>query len=386
MEKNNKENFEQNIEEKINPNSQKTKNKKSGQILLILLIISVLMCGGIFWANSTKNNQNQIANNNIDNIEENRNNEFSKNQLLLDFQNEKITADEYVKFNLYAKYDKSLLDNVYPELPDMNIIHTDELVKTYYNELSQDTLNYYWDKINLADVTFELDKENTDSGVNETIISDLLNNKVYAKGEKVTNLNNAILSSKGNFVVWYTTSGDSATDYNAAKKIAEGMEALIEKYDNIFGSKYKYESEILSKGQKYKKQKETLENLKIDSKYLESAMQIYLVEYDSTAIASYIAGYGALREVLNQIGGGDVHGSIAFPYILIKPSAYSDVERLEQIYSHEMFHHYQYNILSNQEIGKDQYILDATANLASALVVNKTNEKGFLNEWAGTFK
>lgn len=363
------------MERKINSkNRKKTMLKLTVLVLVILLVICILGLGKLKYNNTEEGGK-----------EEPVTNKLLQNQLLIDFQNGEITTDEYVKYNIYAKYDKSMLDQKYSKIPDMGNIET--LIKKYHNELSDETLQYYVEKVNLNNVTFELGKENTSSESEEKIgLSDFFVSKVYAKSNKVTNLNKAVLSKNGKFVVWYTTTGDSASDYNTAKKVADGLEVTVTQYDELFESKYSYSLNFLHKGKTYENQLKVLESSGIDKSYLEGAMQVYLIEHDSSALATYYGGNGILIDLFNKFVGGDKNGSIALPYIIIKPSSFSDFERLEQLYNHEMFHHYQYYVLAeklNKEFGEDEYIFDATANWASALITNKTTTKGYLNEWAG---
>lgn len=363
------------MERKVNSkNRKKTMIKLTVLILLILLVIGILGLGKLKYNNTEEGSK-----------EETVTNKLLQNQLLIDFQNGEITTDEYVKYNIYAKYDKSMLDQKYSKIPEVCNIET--LIKKYYNELSDETLKYYVEKVNLNDVTFELNKENTSSeDKNKIGLSDFFVSKVYAKSNKVTNLNKAVLSKNGKFVIWYTTTGDSASDYNTAKKVADGLEVTVTQYDELFESKYSYSLNFLHKGKTYENQLKVLESLGIDKSYLEGAMQVYLIEHDSSALATYYGGNGILIDIFNKFVGGDKNGSIALPYIIIKPSSFSDFERLEQLYNHEMFHHYQYYVLAeklNKEFGEDEYICDATANWASALISNKTTTKGYLNEWAG---
>ena len=131
---------------------------------------------------------------------------------------------------------------------------------------------------------------------------------------------------------------------------------------------------------KYKNQVSILENAGIDSGYLESAMQVYLVNYTDSSLALYVGRSGLLRKLINSLKGGDEYDAIVSPYILIKPSSFDDNERLEQLYNHELFHHYQYEILcghSECEPGEDPYIIEATANWASSLVTKKTDNNGY---------
>lgn len=353
--------------------------KISNKIIIGIVIFALIIIISIIGFKIYKHNHKE-QNNNGD--------VFITQQLWNDYQDGKITTDEYVRYNLYAEYDNSLLDKKYSSLQRNQVaFDTDELIDKYYNELSDDTLRYYVSKTNLDNITFELDKENENSKNDKLSMSNLFVDTVYAQNIKVTNLNKVFLSQNGNFMIWYTTTGDSATDYNTVKKLANGLEKTISEYDKIFDSKYDFNSGILSKGKTYQNQIEILKNENIDEKYLESAMQVYLVNYSDDSLAKYVRGSQNMIKFWYKIKDGDKYGSIILPYILIKPSTFENFENIEQLYNHELFHHYQHNVLcgtSNCVMGNDPYIIEATANWASALVTHKTNDKGYLNEWAGT--
>ncbi len=353
----------------------KNKRKELLENLIILLVVAVfvLVIVGFYLI---KNKNNKVNSNNVPSITE---------QLYIDYNQGIISTDEYVRYMLYSEYDMNLLNDKYKFFRSNSLIHTDELINEYYDELSDETLKYYLGKINLDDVTFELNNENIEN--NKFSFSDLIVDKVYAKAQNVTNLNKVVLSKNGNFIVWYTTTGDSATDYESAKKVADGLEYTVEQYERLFGYKYKYSANIVSKGNTYNNQKKILENNGINSTYLESAMQVYLINYSDSSLAKYVGKTAKLGELFNKFKGGDSNGAIIDPYILIKPSSFDDFERLEQLYNHELFHHYQHSILCGSDIcemGSDPYIGEATANWASSLTTKKTNDYGFLNEWAGT--
>ncbi len=387
----NEDNFNEN--NSCGTNSRKSKSKIT-KIIMITISIMMLCVVGVKVIPEVLKEEGIIDNTNVNDNnsgEENKtdikivcSDELLKNA----FQNGELTTDEYVQNMLYLEYDENLLDPKYKmnEIGYMSDI--DKLVDEYYDELSYETLRYYAKKINLDGITFELDVENEDEeDDNKFSFSTLLTNKVYAKKEKVTNLNQVVLSKNGNFVVWYTTTGKSKTDYNTAKKVADGLERTIEIYKNQFGCDYKFKSYVESKGSTYKKQAQILKKASIDESYLENAMQIYLVEYTHSSAGKYLGRTGALIKVFNAVCKGDENGAIIKPYILIKPSAFSDFERLEQLYNHELFHHYQYEVLRGESyMGSDPYIGEASANWASALATEKTTNYGYLNEWAGTYK
>jgi len=354
------------------------KNKKVITLLIIIVLLIGLIVTGVISYSSFIKNKEEIDSNNSD-IE-------ISTQLLNDFKEGKLTTDEYVRYNLYAEYDSSLLSKKYSNSTGSQVaVHVEELIDEYYDELSEETKKYFVEKVNLDNVTFELDKENQ-SNDNKVAIADLIIDQVYAKEEKITNLNKAVLSKNKNFVVWYTTSGDSATNYDTAKKVADGLEDTIKVYNGLSNYKYKFKSNYLTKGKTYENQLAILKSENINTKYLDESMQVYLINYNHDSLAQYISGYGKGREIIDSIKGGDKYGTIVYPYIIVKPSAVNDYERLNQIYNHELFHHYQYNVLCGKEqcSMKDNYIGEATANWASSLATKKTTSYGFLNEWAGT--
>ena len=351
--------------------------KRMKTIIIITVIVIALIASGILLVFNKKNNT-QIQLNEMSIVD----------SLWKDYNSGNITIDEYVKYMLYADYDSDLLSNKYKSLKNVDLIEIDDFIAEHYSELSNDTLRYYAEKINLKGITFELDKEN-ETANNKVALSNLLFEEVHAATQKTTNLNKALLSKNGNFVVWYTTTGDSAIDYNTAKKVADGLESSVQQYTKLFGYNYSFNSNVISKGKTYNNQLKVLQSSNIDTEYLESAMQVYIVNYNHNSKAKYYYGTGKGREIINSILGGDEFGSIIYPYILIKPSAFDDYERLEQIYNHELFHHYQHEILCGQNncsMSSDPYYADSTANWASSLITNKTTLKGFLNEWADVYR
>ena len=305
-----------------------------------------------------------------------------------DYSKKKLTTDEYVKNLLFDKYNEDLLEDKYKSLKKSDLSDIDRFIKSHENELSESTLKYYAEKLALKGVTFELNKDNNEKGEDKLALSDLFIKEINASEESVTNLEHALLSKNKNFIVWYTNSGESAVDYNTAKTVADGLENTVEDYKKIFNSDFILKIDIFSKGDIYNKQKNILKKENISEEYLEKALPVYLVNYTDNVIATYIGGSGFIRKLWDKISGGDKYGAISMPYIIIKPSELKkDSERTMQIYNHELFHHYQYTSLCGDtecEPGNDPYILDATANLASALVTKKTTTYGFLNEWAGT--
>lgn len=355
---------------------QKLKNYKIKKFLILVLLF-LLICVVIFLILiKTKIFRKE-------NIEINNDVTISQ-KLLNDYENNLLSTEEYVKNILYAEYDMALLNDKYKNYKQDCLINVEKIVDENIDEISDSTLLYYLNKINLSDITFEIDNNNE-----KMKVSDLFVKKVSAKSKnkKVTNLNKVKLSENGNFIIWYTNEGKNAVNEKYVEDMAIRLENTVDEYKKLFGYNFSINSKIFSKGDTYKNQKKILKEYGIDSKYLTSAMQVYLVNYSNSTLARYIGRSGKVIKYFDKLKGGDENGSIEFPYIIIKPSSFSDYERLEQLYNHELFHHYQHEILCgkfNCSVSTNPYILEATANWASALVSKKTNNLGFLNEWAGT--
>lgn len=367
---------------------QQTKKKSKAPIVIlctILIVISLL--GALFFIN-TKDKNEKVQDDDNPKNEELEENIPTSEQIRKDFESGKLTTDEYVQQILYLEYEHELLNDKYQPNNKNVLIHVEDIINQYHDELSYETLSYYFSKVNLENVTFELDIENEPNS--NISLSSLFVEDVYAKSETTTNLNKAILSSNGNFVVWYTTTGESAVDYNTAKKVADGLEKTVSIYKDKFGYDFYYKSNIFSKGSRYKNQLKILENSNIDTKYLETAMQVYLLKYDNEdSKGKYLGRTGILVKTFNSVRGGDNFGVVANPYIVLNVAAFNDYETLAQLYNHELFHHYQYEILCGTNecfVRNDSYIKEATANWASALSTNKTTNNGYLNEWAASYR
>ena len=257
----------------------KQKNKKVIIIvsisILIIIILAIILT--IFFL--TKDNNNDIDNEVSDNQNEldtpitNTNTNFElTNKIYEDYRDGNISTDEYVRYLLYAEFDRSLLDEKYLNLPFDLSVHSEDLIDKYYNELST---------------------ENT-----------------------MINLNQVLLSKNGNFIIWYTTTGDSKTTKENAKKIGDSLEKAVEQCKNLFNLDFKYSPNIFSKGKNYTNQLNILKANDINENYINSAMPIYLVNYgENSSITQYRGKSKFLTDLYNKFLENDVNGSIMYPYL-----------------------------------------------------------------------
>ena len=340
--------------------------------LIVVVIAAVLIClPGLFLKSKSSKKETLEPE------------EVSPEVIWEDYNAGKISIDDFVK--------KSI-DN------PSDYVCIDLFICNNIDQLSESTLTYYLDKIQLKNVSFGLDKENDEKKSSK---NGLFAKPVYAAEEDTLyDLNQVVQSPQGNFVVWYTTTGESAITKEDAERIANELEDSIKSYKLHFGRDYTFESDTLSRFLRYKDQQRVLAENGIDTACLENTMQVYVLDYDNNEnnLAKYVSRRvdKKIKEYALDTWGKDKlsfnDGSIILPYILVKPSSLSDIERSKQVINHEMFHHYQYEILDGALPYKDErvfqitdeLIYDATANWASALITPHDTIEGFLNEHAHT--
>ena len=269
------------------------------------------------------------------NVSKNVDTEIAKmeNQLWNDFNNGLITTDEYIRYNLYNIYDKSLLNERYEDVPEIRI---DDLISKYYDELSKDTINLYIDYYSLSNISFNL---NNDTPSIKPLANTISN-------ETTVNLNKAYLSSNGNFLIWYTNEGKSAIQYSDVEKYAELLENIISQYDNMFDVKYYFKSKAISSGKRYHDQLKVLNNNGIDEKYMTEAMHIYIYDLNSETNAglyhSLDESNNGLTDFINKYLYSSEDDTIITPYISLNSSFINNnSSNFEDTIAHEMFHHYQ---------------------------------------------
>lgn len=360
------------------PNGSKKNNKLIlASIIVILLIVSGALLVNSFFE-SDKESETEIETE----YQENESNEevsfedtsSSYEKLSNAYKNSELTADEYIMQLAYLQYDKSLLSEEYQS--DIVDYYNGVLEDAYElkDELLIDTVQYLYDNISLNNVEF----------VTTSTLVPVSN----TDESNINSLDQVILSDEGNFIVWYSETGLNATTKEIAQNLANGLEESVSEYENLFNVTYEYEINIIFENSKYDAQIEILNNNNISEETFENSMSVYLLEADSDSLATYYSGYWWLVNLLFSLSGEDVNGGVAEPYIVIKPSSFEgDEESLEQLYNHELFHHFQYQVFCGTTDCDDNadYMVEATANWASSLITYKTNTDGFLNRWSNSF-
>lgn len=381
------------------------KKKKKNGIVVILIIILILIGLFIFW----KEKINKFADpfNDFDiklpaNIVSNRvyeEKETINGILEEEYKNEKISADKYIKELAYSLYDYGKLDykykNVGSGLIDPNILL--EKAASLADSLSPETAKYVIRKITLADVKWDV-KSGT-SGIynfDQSIVP------LISEQNDLSKLSKAVLSSNGNFIVYYTTSGANAIKDSDATKIADHLENTVKAYEDSFGFKFTYTAkleewlvgeiaEVISFGayqEATTKAEKILKENNIDIAYMKKAMPVFIIDTDvknTGALGFYVnPDLDLFTKIMARIYGVDdatvenILTTYAFPFFVVS-STISNFDNSKLVLSHELFHHYQgYNICGNglyANCASGNFTLETLANFAAVTNsgINKTD-------------
>lgn len=319
------------------------------------------------------------------------------------FRNKEITTDEYVLYSAYSLYDYDKLNEKYKSDTDYDMppdLHT--LIKNYENEISEATKEYVNEKIQLKNVI--LSPEN-----NETSYSNSKVIPVANSSDVEHRLDKYVLSSNGKVVVFYTTKDgvDKTTD-EVAKSIANNIESYINKYSEEYDIEFKWEKSYLNyyTEEKYKTLLQKFSTT--DAEKMFNALPIYIsastnTKSDNDEEGNILAYYQAVEPNKNFKDQGQINkynpltGIPVGPYINIVSTAIEDIESLNSVVAHELFHHYQkyicgegtYSYCENNVNGDPLFIMETTANWASSKITEKSKimsgyTQSFLNNYYET--
>ena len=222
--------------------------------------------------------------------------------------------------------------------------------------------------------------------------------KAMAYSHDVTVLNKAKLSSKGNFVVFYTDTGDDKIPNETAEDLAEMLEEIIESYKKVFGFEYKYEKIVNASVtgahlRQESKINDVLEASGIKKNITDTAMPVYVVdpyEKGSNTLASYAGKKWTelskwVLMGINNIFQSSEQGllydsSPSYPFINITPRS-ANSESLPAVTAHELGHHYvQTHDYKESAPGSENDFVDETVpNWLSINVLPNQPEKNITN-------
>jgi len=314
-----------------------------------------------------------------------------------------ITVGEYVKQLIYSEYDTSKLDEKYKAdegaISDSKVTDILELIEKNSASIDSSVINDFINNYLLVGVKLGAGVDKVSQAENDITLA--------ATTKYNTTLDKAVLSEDGNFLIWYTESGANKATKEQATNLAKNLAANVKTYNKITGYNYSFEPFTLQTKSAKSARLAAIAILaanNIPVKKLDTAMSVYIIKGNSDALASYnplTCDKGTtICNIITSLATDDLMdtGSFNFPYILVNLSALEKgAEGAGQAINHELFHHYQmeiicagnksekayYNYCSDD--AKNNNYAEATANYFSAKVSTGSDSELFLNRWAGHY-
>jgi len=391
-----------------NSNKKSDNTKKYLVIALIVVLIITLVVSLYFILNkkddesiADKKEPTMSEENNSEETEEDSNqvkgNSNTLSKLKEDYESGKIDVNKYFTELVNYEYDNSKLDRNYKT--DETYYSTGcqsqllELLETHKDELDTAIVKEYIENVtlhnvSLGDGTTVKPQSNSEKRYEATLIND----DEERSNAKNHILDKVILSKNENFLIWYTDVGSDAITEDQLQQISNGLESSISKFEKTFGVDYSYfpyQDAIFNDD--YKNAGEVLKKNGIPVAKINSAMSVYIYDTGSeNTLATYTQPYGAylILDFVVQLGLNDNDGIVTFPYIVINKKGFSNEnESLKQLYTHELFHHFQYlfcRSTSGERCVAGDYA-EGMANFASAITSGVRSTDNFLNGWAGVY-
>ena len=385
--------------------------KKRKRLFIILGIIAIILI--VLKINKSRGFKDPfddvdiLGDTGVINNEKLRNTNTLPKKLEEDYKSGKLSNDEYIMQSAYSIFDKDKLDSRYKDL-SLDYYNPSALLKEVngmYDKLSDETLMYIYDKFTLTDVNWNVSED-------ETKVSDMNNDgsdyevRLMNNDAKLSQLDEVKLSDNGNFLVYYTKKGHNAITDIDAGRIAGILEQSVDTYKSKFGYDYKYNAhfEVLSPdmsecppvGSK-RKACRLLKSNNIDTKYLNTAMPVYIIETGSDDLLGYyMPYYNEFAQIIVKIEtlfkdrGIPLEQSAAtysFPYFVVN-SNMGSLDNTNIVTAHELFHHYQHYICGDGkyvECPEGNFTIETTANFASINVNNINKYNTAVNRQAANF-
>lgn len=341
----------------------------------------------------------------------------SYEKLAMDYEAGKIDENTYFTQLFYAEYNSDKLDEKYTsDYKGFTASQNDrllELLKEHGKDIDEDIIKAYVNEINLSDVKLVSREDTSSRNLNsKAFINSNYTIKLLADDEDSTEetttaettvpettiseeqealkdirnheLDRVILSQGGNFLIWYTNTGNDGITDDQARSIADGLEDTTDRYKELFDLDFNYSPTVeISVCKNHRDAADILEENDISTETLYTAMNVYIYDTGEVGTAAVHTKIdGGLSEFIAKFID---EGYVAYPYIKINRSAFDDEERLKQLYNHELFHEYQ--DIYAREIGNDystapSVYSEACANMASASAAKYTKTTNYLNDWA----
>jgi hypothetical protein len=389
----------------VTPEPPKKKKKKGGLIaLIVILLIAGIIVGGIFlYKKLTYFEDPFVEDPVVDSITQ----KSFEEQLNEDLANGKLTVDEYVMQLAYALYEPDKVLENYTGSDSIEFTDVYESLEKYGENLSYETVLYIYKKYNLSDYIWATSDDETYKNNNE---ANVYNASVKYMTDKpdgnVKHLNGVILSKNKHFLVYYSTEGRYPTSKSQAKKVANYMENVVDTYESEYNLSFKYElnyntgmDNALTKPYSYNAVVKLLEENNIDTKYLDIAMPVYIIDNESEKTnhsGFYIGVSDNIFTRLSFATGPFItysaeenvnYTTYAFPYFGLSSSLVGTDDQY-LVAAHELFHHYQHYICGNGSYGycaSGQFTTETTASEAALRAYKSGGKYTMLNGHSGFF-
>lgn len=386
------------------------KNKKTIFILLGIIMILIVTVVAVVILNKDSKFEDPfedvddiIFNDIVNSTREYEHGDSLSSSLEKEFKENKITADEYIIQLAYSIYDYDKLGTKYKDLeigtPNPTVLF--KKAGELSDIISVDTAKYILEKYILSDVVWDVEEDANSSGMSNNTDKDYKVMPLVSNKTNLSKLNRAVLSSNGNFIIYYTTSGSNAITDSDANEIAKVLENVVTSYEKKFGLKFQYNpnlqegvwgtlTEVLSFGglpQATTKAQKVLKKYNIDTKYLDTAMPVFIIDTDvenTNALGYYVQDSslwnGFTKLIIKVFGESDAQmdsilTTYAFPFFVVS-SSLDSFDNTKIVLAHELFHHYQQYICGDGSYGdcaSGLFTTETTANFAAVqnLDVNK---------------
>ncbi|MCL2085372.1 hypothetical protein FWH09_00315 [Candidatus Saccharibacteria bacterium] len=314
-----------------------------------------------------------------------------------DFQDGKISADEYVRQLTFATFSVGELDARYvndslaPE-PTLDII---EIAEEFEGRLSDETIEL------LADIYFpQISFEDGDGGTAGVLDKTWLTQNVSAaENTIVKNLNKVVLSESRKFIVFYTDAGDDRISDSVAQRTADQLDKNMESMRTQFGLEFGWRGNYIGEGDSYRHQRRlvarTLGVSESEAEnIIDNAMPIYIMNPrgengSGMAYHTSISDLGWFMQQLKKVFSRSPGRVPIYPHIVIRPQFMDETMLLDFIVAHELAHNYQLNYCRDNGISSgpgcpsDLFTSETWANYVAAEITEVTLPRRFLGIFGG---
>lgn len=366
-------------------------------ILFLTIIITVL---AIFAFNAIRKNIKEKEN---EKLEARFNYELklsSEDKLHQAFEQGEISADTYILQLAYSIYDTEKLDPLYKSDNEFDFApNISDLFMEHMDELSDETAEYVLKKMLVLDVKIAPDASQNSTADKEKWQP--FSKNVLARGNDITVLDKAALSTNGKFLVWYTNTGKSAIEDKTIQKLANTIDDMVNDIGKFLDIDYTYNFDVYN-SESYEDMKSVLQKCNIDENAIEEAFPIYIIEqpHMDKVLAWYTTeltfGYELafkFGKILNRVMDfedslGERATVYSVPYIVVRPSSVSNMDNFNVILAHELTHHFQriyYSDLNCSDHRAPAFTSETVANLVAASISKISDTETTLNVHANKY-